>query len=90
MAELRYGTEVERATLSATAAARERDAREREAAQEVAAEEARAGAARQAAVVSAEETWRHVADVLGKAVAAAAEDADAAGGSSRLARKTLL
>ena len=90
MADLRGGTEVERATLSAVATARERKAREQEAAQKVAAEEARTGAARQAAVVSAEEAWWQVADALGEAVAAAAKDADAAGGGSRLARKTLL
>ena len=55
-------------------------------------EEAHTRAARQAAVVLAEEAWRQVADALGEAVAAAAEDADAdaAGGGSRLARKTLL
>ena len=73
MADLRGGTEVERATLSAVATARERKAREQEAAQKVAAEEARTGAARQAAVVSAEEAWWQVADALGEAVAAAWE-----------------
>ena len=68
--------------------------REQEAAQEVTEGETRTGALRRVAAVSAEEARRQVADALAKAVAAAAEDADAASGgdtaASSFARKRLL
>ena len=55
---------------------------------------ARTGASRRAAAVLGEEARRQVADALAEAVAAAAKDADAAGGvgpaASSLARKRLL
>ena len=64
--------------------------REQEAAQEVTEGETRTGALRRAAAVLAEEARRQVADALAEAVAAAAEDADAASGSGPAALEIIV